>query len=318
MTLEHIDMGANVTLVCKDAQCAVFSVKDKTGEGAMTVYDVFSGVVVLYNDFHMEQCLSGFRPGRDMFCVDHCREGRIEWEIDGSGYLYAESGDVRIDNREHHIREFGFPLSHYHGITVGFMLDEAEQLSNVLEGVTFDIPAMKRKFRLTDRPFIMRASASIEHIFSELYSLPKQVRIPYLKIKVLELLLFLDMLEKPEDDPERPYFYKTHVDKVKAIHSFLTENLDQRYTLEELSERFDFPLTAMKLCFKGVYGDSVYAYMKAYRMNAAALLLRRTDDNICDIANQLGYENAAKFTTVFKSIKDVTPSEYRKSVKWGD
>ncbi|MDR1541781.1 MAG: AraC family transcriptional regulator [Clostridiales bacterium] len=227
MTLEHIDMGASVTLVCKDAQCAVFSVKDETG---MAVYDVFPCVVVLYNDFHMERRFSRFRQGRDMFCVDHCREGRIEWEIDGGGYLYAESGDVRIDNRQHHIRGFGFPLSHYHGITVGFMLDEAEQLSNVLEGVTFDIPAMRRKFCLSDRPFIMRASASIEHIFSELYSLPKQVRIPYLKIKVLELLLFLDMLDKPEDGPERPYFYKTHVDKVKAIHTFLRENLDQRYT----------------------------------------------------------------------------------------
>jgi AraC-like DNA-binding protein len=313
MTFENIDMGKNVTLVCKDTQCAVFNVQDKTGEGTMTMYDIFPGVMVQYNDFHMERCFSGFHPGRDMFCVDHCREGRIEWEIDGSGYLYVESGDVKIDNRDHHVHEFGFPLSHYHGITVGFILDEVEQLSNILEGLTFDIPAMKRKFCLADRPFIMRASASIEHIFSELYSLPEQARIPYLKIKVLELLLFLDMLEKPDDGLERPYFYKTHVDKVKAIRTFLIENLDQRYTLEELSERFDFPLTAMKLCFKGVYGDSVYAYMKTYRMNAAAFMLRQSDDNVCDIANRVGYENAAKFTTAFKSVKGMTPAEYRKS-----
>jgi AraC-like DNA-binding protein len=268
--------------------------------------------MVLYNDFHMERCSSGFRPGGDMLCVDHCREGRIEWETGGNAYVYVESGDVQIDNRDHHIRDFGFPLSHYHGITVGFMSDEAERLSGILDGVTFDIPAMKQKFSLDDRPFIMRASARIEHIFSELYSLPEQVRIPYLKIKVLELLLFLDTLEKPDGGPERPYFYKTQVDKVKAIHTFLTENPDRRYTQEELSERFGLPLTAMKLCFRGVYGDSIYAYMKAYRMNAAALMLRRSSDSVCDIASRMGYENAAKFTAAFKSVKGISPAEYRK------
>jgi AraC-like DNA-binding protein len=313
MTLENVDMGKNVTLVCKDAQCAVFSVKDKTGEGTMTMYDIFPGVAAQYNDFHMERCISAFHPNKDMLCIDHCREGRIEREIPGSGYVYCESGDMQIDDREHHSGTFSFPLSHYHGMTIVFMLDEAESLSHILEGLTFDIPAMKQKFCPENRPFIVRASANIEHIFSELYALPEQTRIQYLKVKVLELLLFLNMLEKPEGGEERPYFYKNQVDKVKAIHAFLTENLNRRYTLEELSERFELPLTAMKLCFRGVYGDSVYAYMKSYRMNAAAMMLRQSGDNVCDIANRMGYENAAKFTTAFKSVKGVTPAEYRKS-----
>jgi hypothetical protein len=46
-----------------------------------------------------------------MLCVDHCREGRIEWETEGNGYLYVESGDVQIDSRGHHVRNFCFPLS---------------------------------------------------------------------------------------------------------------------------------------------------------------------------------------------------------------
>lgn len=249
-----------------------------------------------------------------MFCVDHCREGRIEWELAGNSYIYFESGDMQINNRDHHARDFSFPLSHYHGITVGFMLEETmEPLSDVLEEFTFDIPAMKRKFCPADRPFIMRTGANIDHIFSELYALPDQIRIPYLKIKVLELLLFLSMLEKPEDGGERPYFYKTQVDKVKAMRDFLTENLERHYTLEELSERFDFPLTAMKLCFKGVYGTSVYAYMKAFRVNAAALMLQQSDDNVADIAGRVGYDNASKFAAAFKSMKGTTPAEYRKS-----
>lgn len=314
MMLENFDMGKNVTCVCKEQNCAVFSVKDSTGDGTMTMYQVYPGVMVLYNDFHMEHCLSGFRS-QGIFCIDHCREGRIEWEFGSGNYLYIEAGDMQISNRDHHTKVFSFPLSHYHGITIGFMLEEAaEPLSEILEGMTFDLPAMKQKFCPAERPFIMRAAANIEHIFLEMYALPDQIRIPYLKIKVLELLLFLRMLEKPEGDGERPYFYKTQVDKVKAIRALLTENLDSHYTLEELSEQFSFPLTAMKLCFKGVYGSSIYAYMKAYRMNAAALMLRQSDDNVTAIASRVGYDNASKFAAAFRSVKGMTPAAYRKSI----
>ena len=41
----------------------------------------------------------------------------------------------------------------------------------------------------------MRVGKQIEHIFSELYDLPECVRLPYFKIKVLELLLFLETLD---------------------------------------------------------------------------------------------------------------------------
>lgn len=39
----------------------------------------------------------------------------------------------------------------------------------------------------------------------------------------------------------------------------------------------------MKTCFKSVYGCSIYAYMKSYRMQATMLLLRDTVDSITEI-----------------------------------
>ena len=38
----------------------------------------------------------------------------------------------------------------------------------------------------------------------------------YFKVKILELLLYLHGLELPEDREEKPYFYKSQVEKVKA------------------------------------------------------------------------------------------------------
>ena len=51
--------------------------------------------------------------------------------------------------------------------------------------------------------------------------MPEQIKLPYFRIKVLELLLYLDALELPKD-AEKPYFYKSQVEKVKAIHRLLT------------------------------------------------------------------------------------------------
>lgn len=70
----------------------------------------------------------------------------------------------------------------------------------------------------------------------------------------------------------------------------------------------------MKNCFKGIYGISIYAYLKDYRINTAALLLRQTNESITQIANRIGYENPSKFSDAFKKNMGMLPSEYRKSL----
>ena len=64
-------------------------------------------------------------------------------------------------------------------------------------------------------------------------------------------------------------------------------------------------------CFKGVYGVPP-AYLKAFRMERAAQLLRETDRRIADVALEVGYESPSKFAAAFKRHFDVAPSAYRR------
>ena len=41
-------------------------------------------------------------------------------------------------------------------------------------------------------------------------------------------------------------------------------------------------------------------------------LLQETDQSITEIAAQAGYQNASKFSEVFRQFAGATPSEYRK------
>ncbi len=297
-----------------DRTSSVIQVRSENGEGTMVAYQAFPGAFITYDDFHMDSCVSQFEPRTDLFCIDHCREGRLEQSLGDSTLSYMAAGDLKLDDRSTHQSEFFFPLSHYHGITVTFDLSVADQyLCRMLDGFPVDLHALKTKYCSSSRPYILHGVESVRHIFSELYAVPAAIREPYFKIKILELLLFLDTLVLPENRQSRPYFYRSQVEKVKAAYEFMCMDLARHYTASDLARRFGLSLTAFRACFKGVYGQPYFTYMREYRMNKAAVDLRTTNLSVSAIACQVGYTSSSKFAAAFKEIFDESPLSYRKS-----
>lgn len=295
----------------------VYHFCNETGEGVMTMYDVFPGVMLAYNDFHMQYYDSEFHPDREVFCIDHCREGRLEYAARNDAYSYVEAGDLKLDRRLTHSGHFEMPLAHYHGMTVSFDMETAiRSLPLEIRDFPVDLRKLQEKFCSDIYPMVIHGASQMEHIFGELYAVPEKIRIPYFKIKVLELLLYLDALELPENPGERPYFYKSQVEKVKAVQRFLVEHMDENYTQEELSRRFDIALTPMKRCFKSVYGSSIGAWLLQYRINQAAVLLRRERNlSVAEIAGRTGYDSPSKFAMAFRRVMGMSPREYRGKIE---
>lgn len=307
------DMGENLEEVVETEDCKVLRMKDSSGDGLMTIYRVFEGVYLMYNDFHMSHCCSRFHSAARLFCIDHCREGRIEHRTDKDMRYYMEQGDLRMDRRVHHSGDMDFPVSRYHGITIGFFLDHAEKsVREAMPGVSVDLSALADKLCGENGIYILRKHPSIEHIFSELYNVPEKIRMDYFKIKVMELLIFLRALERSEHKDARPYFYSSQIEKIKAVHRLLTENLAESYTTERLAKQFDLSAAVLKTGFKGVYGSPIYAYIRSYRMNvAASMLVTDRKKRIIEIASAVGYDNPSKFAAAFKEIFGMSPAEYR-------
>lgn len=106
--------------------------------------------------------------------------------------------------------------------------------------------------------------------------------------------------------------YDSTVQIMNEIHELLTSDLKKRYTIEELSGRYHVNQTTLKTAFKMVFGQSIAAYMKGYRIKRAMEYLTQTDRPIFEIACEVGYENQSKFTQAFKDITGILPKEYRK------
>ena len=64
--------------------------------------------------------------------------------------------------------------------------------------------------------------------------------------------------------------------------------------------------------FKKVYGTTIAAHMKQHRMELAAGLLLKTQNDIASVAQAVGYESHSRFTAAFKEAYGELPTEYRR------
>ena len=103
------------------------------------------------------------------------------------------------------------------------------------------------------------------------------------------------------------------LETIRQVHDLLTENLDRRFTIEELSRRFLINPSSLKEMFKGVYGKSLAAHIKEHRMELAARLLSETELSIAEIAERVGYESQSKFSAEFRKTYGRLPSEHRRN-----
>jgi AraC-like DNA-binding protein len=68
----------------------------------------------------------------------------------------------------------------------------------------------------------------------------------------------------------------------------------------------------MKSCFKGVFGTSIHAYLRKWRVEQAAQRLTTGRQTIAAIAASVGYDSPSKFAQAFNALMGTSPREYRR------
>ncbi len=307
------DYGGTPQIIQLNDGGKLFSLNSHNGEINMTRYAVFPRIEIIYNDIHLEKWISEASDNNgNILEIDHCRDGRMEFHS-GQEKFCLVAGDIAIHRLGSTVREETFPTGHFHGITIRIDLDNSPKcLSEFLEDVNVEPAAIGKKF-LSDSKmyYAMRQLPAVEHIFSELYDLPQSVKNGYFKVKILELFLFLAGMDCIDSSSEQRGISEQQSLLAKNICSYLTEHIGQRITIAELSEQFGVSSARIRNSFSGVYGTTVYAYMRGVRMRKAAKLLCSTDRTVLDIAGELGYDNGSKFAVAFRAVMGVTPAQYR-------
>ena len=241
----------------------------------------------------------------------HCRSGRVGWNMRGGTAIYLGTGDMTAHSTACCAdSDMMFPLGYAQGISFSVDLQYlTTDCPDIVREAGVDPARLQRMF-CDGNPVAISACPELERIFASLYSVRSEILYPYLKLKVQELLIYLNDFRT--DQKSMTQYFSQQTELIKEIHQLLTDHLDQRFTIEELSKRYLINSSTLKEVFKAVYGLPIASYMKEYRIRQAMKLLRDTDATIAEIAAQVGYETQGKFSKAFKDIADMLPTEYRK------
>lgn len=280
----------------------------------MIIYHVFNGLDLTYNKFNTFKCPEpSENTENEIIEINYCKRGVYECVVEKERNLYLTEGDMAANMNTIKRKISNMPTGCYEGIS--FLID-VDKLNKHIPSMFLEIidnmKHLKEVLKKNELGIVLKPIKEMIHIFDELYVINPDKNIMHTKLKILELLVVFTAIPLEDRNRQKKYLDKVQIDKIKKIHEEITSNLDKRITIEILSKKYAIGTTTLKVCFKEIYGQPVYTYLKDYKIHTSLHLLEETDKNINEIAGMLGYDNSSKFAKVFKEKMGCTPIEYRK------
>jgi AraC-like DNA-binding protein len=103
-------------------------------------------------------------------------------------------------------------------------------------------------------------------------------------------------------------------DRFGKVTEYIMRNFDKEITLPEVASIANMAVTTFCNFFKDHFRVTFVEYLNTVRIGYACKLLADDDYNIVEIAYESGFKNLANFNRQFKRYKNMTPTEYRKTI----
>ncbi len=105
--------------------------------------------------------------------------------------------------------------------------------------------------------------------------------------------------------------------RAQMIFDYIAKHYSEPITSKHLADLCHVNESYFCRFFKKSFGKTPLSYLNEYRAEKAALLLRESQKSITEIALETGFENSNYFTRIFRKIKGVSPSVFRKTTTRG-
>lgn len=218
--------------------------------------------------------------------------------------------------------------------------------SNILYAVfsdDFDLSADIINFNKT---LMVGDFPTIEGTITDIFAKTQKIGARPEDVRHITFMLFMDIYRRFNHLDEEEYRQilddinrSSNVDKLCGILTSTIKEITKEKTAYDYSEnvqnvidkiRMDYAsdlslksvaqslhLNVMYLgqLFKKETKKSFSQYLNQYRMKKAQNLLLYTDDNVNEIADQIGFNNSTYFSQMFKKMNDLTPKEFREKYK---
>ncbi len=291
----------------------LYRFENKTGMGEMKSYHLLEGIQLSYNNLNMKTAYQDMKPKPGILQIDHCLEGCYELKLKNQEYTFLGKGELSLMDLGAALFENSrIPMKRYKGISIFIDVNVAQKtIEKHFPFFRIDLFKIRERF-CEKRVFsIINSKHEINNIVNELYEIDERIQVPFLILKVMELLLFLEIIEQKHIN-EITSFSKPVYEATKECYKDLNENPFDKYSIAQLAQKYAVSESSLKRCFSYITGSSIGEFKRKLLLEESSkILINHCDLSIKEISDMAGYVNQSKFSAAFKSYFGVTPSQYR-------
>lgn len=104
-------------------------------------------------------------------------------------------------------------------------------------------------------------------------------------------------------------------ERLIKIGQFLRNNLEKRYTLEEVAKEFGMSSRTLSRLYKEDIGMSFVKFYRAIRISQALELMSENKLNVYEVAVKVGFISLSAFSNIFYRIMGIRPQDYMNKLK---
>lgn len=102
-------------------------------------------------------------------------------------------------------------------------------------------------------------------------------------------------------------------ERVKQMLRFIQEHYSSDITVADIAGSATISESECLRCFRSIIGAAPVQYLKQFRVQRAAELLRSSREGVAEIGGLCGFQDASYFSKTFRELKGCTPTEYRRA-----
>lgn len=99
--------------------------------------------------------------------------------------------------------------------------------------------------------------------------------------------------------------------RIKQMLQYIQDHYAEEITLGDIAGSASISESESLRCFRSTISTTPVKYLKAFRLQRAAELLKNTDEKVVDIGVQCGFQDMSYFAKSFRAVYGCTPSQFQ-------
>lgn len=104
---------------------------------------------------------------------------------------------------------------------------------------------------------------------------------------------------------------------VSDVIKYIYDNYTKELTINDVTEKFNITDTKLNKILMSYSGKRFIEFLNALKIDKACEMLLTTDKSVIDISFELGFNTVKTFNNNFSKLKNMSPTDFRKTVKHG-